>query len=75
MESCPEQRISFTLNLNYMNELLKIQELLDAAKVEGEKFFDKGNKAAGVRLRKNLQDIKNLCSEIRKSSIEKKNEL
>ena len=32
---------------------------------EAEKFYDKGNKAAGTRLRKGLQEIKNLSQEIR----------
>lgn len=32
---------------------------------EAEKFYTKGNKAAGTRLRKGLQEIKNLAQEIR----------
>jgi hypothetical protein len=40
------------------NTLLAIEE--DAAK-----FYDKGNKAAGVRLRKGLQDIKSLAQSVR----------
>lgn len=51
-----------------MQHLEKIQNLLDLAKVEAEKS-DKGNKAAGVRLRKHLQDIKNICQEARKATI------
>ncbi len=51
-----------------MQHLEKIQQILDNAKTEGEKF-DKGNKAAGVRLRKALQEIKNLCQEARKATI------
>lgn len=30
-----------------------------------EKFFDKGNKTAGTRARKHLQDLKTLAQEIR----------
>jgi hypothetical protein len=30
-----------------------------------EKFYDKGNAAAGTRIRKGLQDIKNMSQEIR----------
>jgi hypothetical protein len=30
-----------------------------------EKFYDKGNKAAGTRARKQLQDLKKLAQEIR----------
>jgi len=39
---------------------------------EAEKFYTKGNKAAGTRLRKGLQDIKNLAQEIRVDVSEKK---
>lgn len=39
---------------------------------EAEKFYSKGNKAAGTRLRKGLQDIKNLAQEIRVDVSEKK---
>jgi hypothetical protein len=38
---------------------------------DAEKFFDKGNKAAGVRVRKSLQDVKALAQEIRKQISEK----
>lgn len=51
-----------------MKELELIQKELDQAKVEGEKVA-KGNKAAGVRLRKHLQTIKNLCQEGRKAVV------
>ncbi len=33
--------------------------------VEMEKFYDKGNKAAGTRARKQLQELKKLSQEIR----------
>ena len=39
----------------------KVAEL----EAEAEKFYVKGNKAAGTRLRKGLQDIKNLAQDIR----------
>ena len=39
---------------------------------EAEKFYTKGNKAAGTRLRKGLQEIKNLAQEIRVDVSEKK---
>jgi len=45
------------------------------AELEGDfsKFYDKGNKAAGTRVRKGCQDIKNLCQEIRVDVSNKKN--
>ena len=43
----------------------KIVELVEAMKADADKFFDKGNKSAGVRLRKGLQDIKALAQIVR----------
>ena len=37
------------------------------------KFYEKNNKAAGTRVRKGCQDVKNLCQEIRVSVSDKKN--
>lgn len=47
-----------------MQKLIDLQTALDSAKVEGEKF-EKGNKAAGTRLRALMQDIKNLAQDVR----------
>ena len=38
-----------------------------------KKFYEKGNKAAGTRVRKGCQDVKNLCQEIRVDVSNKKN--
>ena len=38
------------------------------------KFYDKGNKAAGTRARKGLQDLKKLAQDIRLEIQDKKNE-
>jgi hypothetical protein len=38
------------------------------------KFYDKKNKAAGTRVRKTCQDIKNLCQDIRVDVSSKKTE-
>jgi hypothetical protein len=45
------------------------------AELEGDfsKFYEKSNKAAGTRVRKGCQDIKNLCQEIRVNVSDKKN--
>jgi hypothetical protein len=45
------------------------------AELEGDfsKFYEKNNKAAGTRVRKGCQDIKNLCQEIRVDVSGKKN--
>jgi hypothetical protein len=39
-----------------------------------EKFYEKGNKAAGTRARKQLQDLKKLSQEIRLEIQAKKNQ-
>ena len=44
------------------NELLN---LVEQVKNDAEKFFNKGNKAAGTRLRKSMQEIKRLAQEVR----------
>lgn len=46
------------------------------AELEGDfsKFYEKGNKAAGTRVRKGCQDIKNLCQDIRVNVSNKKND-
>lgn len=46
------------------------------AELEGDfsKFYEKGNKAAGTRVRKGCQDIKNLCQDIRVNVSSKKND-
>ncbi len=52
------------------------QQLKDlVANLEGDvtKFYEKGNKAAGTRVRKGCQDIKNLCQDIRVDVSNKKN--
>lgn len=56
-----------------MNLIEKLEALVAEAKQNAEAFYNKGNKSAGTRLRKNAQDIKNLTAEIRKDVSEKKN--
>lgn len=38
---------------------------MDAVSKDSTKFFEKGNKAAGTRARKNLQELKKLAQELR----------
>ena len=40
-------------------------EILVASEKDAESFFEKGNKSAGVRLRKKMQEVKNLASTVR----------
>ena len=50
----------------------KIQEIYDAAQEDATKFYEKGNNAAGTRLRKAYKDITDLCKAGRKEVSELK---
>ena len=56
-----------------MEKFEKLNDVLGSAKDDAEKFYIKGNKAAGTRLRKAMQDIKKLAQEVRNSVQESKN--
>ena len=48
-----------------MKEYEKIKQLVAALEEDVIKFGEKGNNAAGTRVRKGLQDIKRACHEMR----------
>lgn len=48
-----------------MSRVTQLQELIEEVSTEMSKFYDKGNKAAGTRARKGLQEVKKLAQEIR----------
>lgn len=55
-----------------MDKFTELEQLITSMKDDITKFYEKSNKAAGVRVRKNLQEIKALAQEIRKQISEKK---
>lgn len=55
-------------------EFEKMKQLVADSEADVKKFTEGGNKAAGTRVRKNMQEIKNLGGEIRKLISEAKNE-
>jgi hypothetical protein len=57
-----------------MEKFNALKELIASAEKEASAFYDKGNKAAGTRLRNAMQELKVAASNIRKEVIEKKNE-
>jgi len=57
-----------------MNKFNELKELLSKAEQDAVAFYEKGNKAAGTRLRNSMQQIKVAASDIRKEVTEKKNE-
>lgn len=56
-----------------MSQFSKVQDLVTSLEGDFEKFYDKGNQAAGTRVRKGMQDLKNLAQEIRIDVQNKKN--
>jgi len=57
-----------------MEKFSKVKELIAASEGDFTAFYDKGNKAAGTRVRNAMQQLKNLAQEIRQEVTEKKNE-
>jgi len=51
----------------------ELKALVEELEFDFEKFYSRGNKAAGTRLRKGLMEIRNLSQEIRKEIQEMKN--
>lgn len=48
-----------------MNKYNQLRELVASLEDDFTKFYDKGNKAAGTRVRKGMQDVKKLAQDIR----------
>ena len=57
-----------------MSRVSELQTLVESVSSEMEKFYEKGNKAAGTRARKSLQDLKKLAQDIRLEIQSKKND-
>ncbi|OON67597.1 hypothetical protein B0919_17375 [Hymenobacter sp. CRA2] len=47
------------------NNFGKLRDLVMSLEGDFEKFYDKSNSAAGTRVRKGMQELKNLAQEIR----------
>ncbi len=48
-----------------MKKFTELKELLTSLENDADKFYTKGNSAAGTRLRKGMQDLKNMAQAIR----------
>lgn len=48
-----------------MKRFEQLKDLVMSLEDDFDKFYDKGNQAAGTRVRKAMQDMKNLAQEIR----------
>ena len=56
-----------------MNRYQELKDLVEGVAADFEKFYDKGNNAAGARIRKQLQAIATFSKEVRKDVTEVKN--
>jgi hypothetical protein len=57
-----------------MKRFNEVRDLLAGLEGDFEKFYDKKNQAAGTRVRKGMQELKNLSQEIRIEVQNMKNE-
>ncbi|MFK7900433.1 MAG: histone H1 [Cyclobacteriaceae bacterium] len=56
-----------------MNRFDEVRDLILSLEGDFDKFYDKSNNAAGTRVRKGMQELKNLAQDIRKEVQDKKN--
>jgi hypothetical protein len=56
-----------------MNRFAEVKDLIMSLEGDFEKFYDKGNQAAGTRVRGGMQQLKTLAQEIRTQVQEMKN--
>jgi len=54
-----------------MKEYDKLKEVIESCSADVDKF-NSGNKSAGTRIRKAMQEIKNQAQEVRKAVLEKR---
>lgn len=55
-----------------MENFNKLKGLVAEMESDFVKFYEKGNKAAGTRIRKGMQDLKNMAQDIRKDVLDKR---
>lgn len=48
-----------------MKRFNEVKDMIMALEADFDKFYDKENQAAGTRVRKGMQELKNLAQEIR----------
>ena len=56
-----------------MKKFTDVKNLIASLEADADKFYNKGNNAAGTRLRKGMQELKNLAQAIRLEVQESKN--
>lgn len=48
-----------------MKKFEEVKKLIESLEADADKFYNKGNSAAGTRIRKGMQDLKNMAQAIR----------
>jgi hypothetical protein len=56
-----------------MKKFEELKALIASLEADADKFYNKGNSAAGTRIRKGMQDLKNAAQAIRQEVQELKN--
>lgn len=56
-----------------MKKFQEAKSLIESLEADADKFYNKANSAAGTRVRKGMQDLKNLAQAIRLEVQETKN--
>jgi len=56
-----------------MKKFEELKNLITSIEGDADKFYNKGNSAAGTRVRKGMQDLKNIAQAIRSEVQELKN--
>ena len=56
-----------------MKKFEELKSLIATIEQDADKFYNKGNSAAGTRVRKGMQDLKNIAQAIRQEVQELKN--
>ena len=56
-----------------MNRFSEVRDLVMGMEADFQKFYEKENKAAGTRVRKGMQELKNLAQNIRLTVQDAKN--
>ena len=57
-----------------MSKFNELKDYVDGLEDDFQKFFEKGNKAAGTRVRKAMQDLKAMAQDVRVKVQEIKNQ-
>jgi hypothetical protein len=56
-----------------MKKFDELKKIVEGLETDADKFYNKANNAAGTRVRKGMQDLKNLAQAIRLEIQESKN--